>query len=84
MRRMTATIRDIDPERDPILMLDCMDCLSKRQQVQRIKVMQPDGTLVDNVNATFERYKSLSCKSQTLLPTECLLRVQKLAGLWDA
>jgi hypothetical protein len=53
MGRMTATIRDIDPERNPILRLDHIDCLSKTQQVQLIKVIQPNGTLVDNVNAKF-------------------------------
>ncbi len=78
MGRTTATIRDIDPERDPILRLDCMDCLMSTQQVQRVKVMQPDGTILDNVNAKFRKIPDFKLKKSEPAPYRMSLEGAKI------
>jgi hypothetical protein len=50
MGERNATIRDIDPDRDPMLRLETMDPLSWSHRVKRVKVMQPDGTLLTTHN----------------------------------
>ena len=83
MGRTTATIRDIDPEREPILRLDRMDCLLNWQTVQRIKKMQPDGTLVDTVNAKFREIQEFKLKKSDPAPYRMSLegeRVRRALG----
>ena len=83
MGRTTATIRDIDPEREPILRLDRMDCLMNYQTVRRIKKMLPDGTLVDTYNAKFREIQELKLKKSDPAPYRMSLegeRVRRALG----
>jgi hypothetical protein len=46
--RRIATIRDIDHNHDPPLRLDNMEYLDMYHLVQRYKIQQPDGKILDN------------------------------------
>ncbi len=48
-----ATVREINPDRYLILRLDTMDPLHCTHKVKRVKIMQPDGTLIDNDEPTW-------------------------------
>ena len=61
MGRRTATVRDIDPHRDPMLRLDTMDYL-RDHCVQRIKVLQQDGSLVENMDAKWREIQEFRLK----------------------
>jgi hypothetical protein len=63
-----GTIRDIDPDRDPILRLNTMDPLQSTHRVKRVKIMQSDGTLVENAAATWKEISEYRIKKSAEAP----------------
>jgi len=83
MGRRTATVRDIDPNRDPMLRLDTMDYLRRDHCVQRIKVLQPDGTMVENIDAKWREIQEFRLHKSAPAPYRMSVdgaRVGRLLG----
>lgn len=77
--KRTATIRDIDPDRSPILRLDTQDPLLDTHQVQRIQVLQPNGTLINNPNPQFREIKEYRLKKSRPAPYRMSLNGERVA-----
>lgn len=81
--RRYATIRDIDPNRDPPLRLDNMECLDMYHLVSRHKIRQPDGTLLDNEDGKVGWIKEFKLKKSKPAPYRMSTEGARLGALWS-
>ena len=81
--RRYATIRDIDPNRDPPLRLDNMECLDMYHLVSRHKILQPDGTLLDNEDGKVGWIREFKLKKSKPAPYRMSTEGARLGALWS-